>query len=566
MASLESQLAYEPQVLKFGTSGRRGLIIHLTQLEIYTNVTGELRYLQALPPSQGGVRKGDDFYYAYDLRPSSINYVENNRGGLCQAVEKALKDAGMNPINLGAIPTPALTYYALQKGKGSIMVTGSHIPFDRNGYKLNTSLGELLKKDEQPINESVAVARKELLAQPFAESLFDNQGMLKSRETALEPVIDDGKTAYFQRYIDFFKGETLQGFKLLVYQHSAVGRDFIVELFKALGADVLPIGRSDTFVPIDTEAIDQAQLDTLQALYDGTGQSFDAILSTDGDSDRPLLVAPDNGKLRFFSGDLLGMVVAEFLGSDAVVVPISTNDAIDIGPLANFTEPKTKIGSPYVIAGMQNSVAKGRSRVLGWEANGGFLTGSDIEYDGKVLPALPTRDAVLPLLSVLFASRKQNVSIPALFNKLPARFSRAAVIRNFPRANSLKIVARFSPTEIKGIYELSYEGDKRTNRFVDGDKVAEVDSAHTKAVDDIRAGLQSVFTSERGFGSIIRLNYTDGVRAIFDNGDVAHIRPSGNADELRIYSVANSQARADEICDLGIQEPNGLLRQLAKLV
>ncbi|KAJ6151727.1 hypothetical protein N7470_006855 [Penicillium chermesinum] len=185
MASLESQLAYEPQVLKFGTSGRRGLIIHLTQLEIYTNVTGELRYLQALPPSQGGVRKGDDFYYAYDLRPSSINYVENNRGGLCQAVEKALKDAGMNPINLGAIPTPALTYYALQKGKGSIMVTGSHIPFDRNGYKLNTSLGELLKKDEQPINESVAVARKELLAQPFAESLFDNQGMLKSRETAL---------------------------------------------------------------------------------------------------------------------------------------------------------------------------------------------------------------------------------------------------------------------------------------------------------------------------------------------------------------------------------------------
>jgi len=38
---------------------------------------------------------------------------------------------------------------------------------------------------------------------------------------------------------------------------------------------------------------------------------------------------------------------------------------------------------------------------------------------------------------------------------------------------------------------------------------------------------------------------TDGVRVLFDNGDVAHVRPSGNADELRIYTVADTQARAD---------------------
>jgi len=30
------------------------------------------------------------------------------------------------------------------------MVTGSHIPFDLNGYKLNTSVGELLKEHEGP--------------------------------------------------------------------------------------------------------------------------------------------------------------------------------------------------------------------------------------------------------------------------------------------------------------------------------------------------------------------------------------------------------------------------------
>ena len=44
---------------------------------------------------------------------------------------------------------------------------------------------------------------------------------------------------------------------------------------------------------------------------------------------------------------------------------------------------------------------------------------------------------------------------------------------------------------------------------------------------------------------------TDGIRVLFDNGDVAHVRPSGNADELRIYSVADTQIRADEIAGDG---------------
>jgi phosphomannomutase len=65
-----------------------------------------------------------------------------------------------------------------------------------------------------------------------------------------------------------------------------------------------------------------------------------------------------------------------------------------------------------------------------------------------------------------------------------------------------------------------------------------------------------------GFGRITRLDYTDGVRIQFDNGDVAHVRPSGNADELRIYAVADTQARADEITRMGVAEPDGILRRL----
>jgi phosphomannomutase len=67
-----------------------------------------------------------------------------------------------------------------------------------------------------------------------------------------------------------------------------------------------------------------------------------------------------------------------------------------------------------------------------------------------------------------------------------------------------------------------------------------------------------------GFGAVTRVDRTDGVRILFDNGDVAHVRPSGNADELRIYAVADTQARADAIVAMGIAEPDGILRRLER--
>ncbi|KAJ5119825.1 hypothetical protein N7448_010494 [Penicillium atrosanguineum] len=378
------------------------------------------------------------------------------------------------------------------------------------------------------------------------------------------PAVSEGKTAYIQRYLDFFEGLTLQGMKLLVYQHSAVGRDLMVELLQMLGADVTPAGRSETFVPIDTEAIDQDQLNTIQTICNRTGKTFDAVVSSDGDSDRPLLLAPEGDKLRFFSGDLLGMIVAEYLRADAVVVPISTNDGIDRGRLAHITEPKTKIGSPYVISGMQHAVSKGRHSVCGWEANGGFLTGSNIEHNSKILSALPTRDAVLPLLCALFAARNKHFTLPELFTTLPDRFSRAALIRNFPRPTSMKIMERYSPPETI-MQEILYETDE-TIAFDPNHATLQVTKLHAQQLGQLRQELHSIFSAEAGFSSISRINFTDGVRMIFANGDVAHIRPSGNADELRIYSVSSSQERVDAIICLGIAEPDGLLRRLERMV
>jgi phosphomannomutase len=544
--SLRSSLKYEPQLLNFGTSGRRGKVVDLAQLEIYVNALAELEYLQSLAPSQGGIIRGDKFFLAYDLRPSSTSFVPelNGRGEIAQAIVTAIGNAGMQEVNLGPIPTPALANYALSLGKGSIMVTGSHIPFDLNGYKTYSSRGELLKEQEAPINQQVRQVRERLYAQPAAESLFDEFGFLKSGHQALPPEHAEARTAYIERFLHFFKGGSLGGKRVMVYQHSAVGRDLLAEILEHLGAEVVKAGRSDTFVPIDTENIEASALAVIQELIDKAiarhGPLY-AVVSTDGDSDRPLILAADqaSSKVHFLGGDLVGMVVAEFLRADAVVVPISCNDAVDRGKLAKVVEPKTRIGSPFVIAGIEAALQKGKKLVCGWEPNGGFLTGSDLERNGATLKALLTRDSVLPILAALFASAESGLSLVDRFARLPKRFSRAALLKQFPTELALKIVARLSP--------LSPDPQEAELAY-------------------IRDLLEKFFTREMGFNMITHVDYTDGIRILFDNGDVAHVRPSGNADELRIYAVADAQERADAIVAMGVAEPDGILRSMEKFM
>jgi phosphomannomutase len=77
-----------------------------------------------------------------------------------------------------------------------------------------------------------------------------------------------------------------------------------------------------------------------------------------------------------------------------------------------------------------------------------------------------------------------------------------------------------------------------------------------------KATLSRFFTPALGFSDIVRINVLDGVRIYFNNGEVAHIRPSGNAPQLRIYANSDSQARADAIVELALREPDGILRQM----
>jgi phosphomannomutase len=550
--------------LAFGTSGLRGLVKDITDLEAYINVKAALRYLL----SSGDTHAGSTVVIAGDLRPSTDRIM--------RACAQAIVDSGCQVENAGKIPTPALVSRAISTRRAGVMVTGSHIPFDRNGIKINKSAGEVLKSDEPGISREVERVRIEEYSRTATTSAFDASGMLKSAPEL--PALDRAaEETYIRRYLSSFNSGGLSGLRVLVYQHSAVGRDILARILQELGAEVVTAGRSETFIPIDTENVTDEQLNRLEEFAvaaEAGGKPLHAIVSTDGDSDRPLVTAvlpaaevkPGGRRVRFLPGDLLGLVVAEYLSADAAAVPISANDAVERRLRERKVSlEKTPIGSPYVVSALDELRRDGKySRIVGWEANGGFLTGSDIALTKAKLAALPTRDSTLPILANLFAAASRGITLSALWDRLPARFGRAGLIDNFPVAVSQAVLANLIPTgdaievEFGGAQQVSdrSRADATPTPLAAGP--AE-DWRHRKAT------LSRFFTPALGFDDIVRINVLDGMRIYFNNGDVAHIRPSGNAPQLRIYANSDSQARADAIVELALREPDGILRQLERV-
>ncbi|TKJ33514.1 MAG: phosphomannomutase [Planctomycetes bacterium B3_Pla] len=471
--------------VKFGTSGARGLADDMTDFVCYVYTRGFLQHLESV----GEINKGGtEVAIAGDLRPSTDRIME--------AVRRAAAEMGYTPINCGKVPSPAAALYGIVNRVPAIMVTGSHIPADRNGIKFNKAAGEILKSDEAGIREQVV---------SLDESLFTDAKSFASPLDEQWPLSDAAGKMYVDRYLDVFPGDCLKGRRIGVYQHSAVGRDIILEIAKGLGAEAVALGRSDTFIPVDTEAI-RAEDVELAAKW-ATEDSYDAIISTDGDSDRPL-IADEKG--RWLRGDVAGILCAKYLAADSVSTPVSCNTAVEkSGYFRNVS--RTRIGSPYVIASMIEAVESGAKVAVGYEANGGFLTNSDIRLFGKTLRALPTRDAAILHLSIMLLAATEGKKLSELVADLPERYTASDRLKNFPQEDSKSILSMFD------------SGDEEKDR--------------ARAA-DVFGGL---------CGNCRGIDRTDGVRMTFDNDEVIHLRPSGNAPEFRCYTEAAAEDRAVEL-------------------
>lgn len=368
----------------------------------------------------------------------------------------------------------------MRRGVCAVMVTGSHIPEDRNGLKFYGPDGEITKTDEAAILSALAaVADADVVAsvQPTAEP--------------------DAIVRYRRRYSGTFASDILAGLRVAVYQQSSVARDLLVDLLGELGARPEAIGRSERFVPIDTEAHRPEDVAFIrEAMASGT---FDALVTTDGDADRPLVA---DGAGRIVRGDVLGLITARYLGVDAVVVPITAGSALERS--GGFEQVvRTRVGSPFVIAGMQRARLDGARTVVGFEANGGFLLGSDVTIDGAVLPALPTRDAMLPILATLAAARASRVALADLIAGLDVGEMASDRLPDTPSERSSSFLARLDD----GTF--------------------------------LRAFLSPIGVPQS-------VDRQDGIRIGLDGGGTIHFRASGNAPELRCYAEARTETEAQD--------------------
>lgn len=457
--------------IAFGTSGARGLVTDFTD-QVCAAFAQSFVCVMQRSFSFKRIAIG------IDNRPSSPQ--------MAAACAGVLESMGYSVDYYGVLPTPALAYQAMQDKVPAIMVTGSHIPFDRNGLKFYRPDGEISKEDEQAIL-----------------TVSDDLTGFVSALPATSSVASDN---YIQRYLDIYPLRMLAGKRIGIYEHSSAGRDLYHTVFTKLGAEVTSLERTNTFVPIDTEAVTEA--DQQKGLDWSKQYGFDAIFSTDGDGDRPL-IADEKG--QWLRGDIVGLLCAKALGIQSLAVPVSCNTAIEQAGIFSKVA-RTKIGSPYVIAAFADLTGS----VAGFEANGGFLLGSDVTVSGHVLKALPTRDALLPGLALLALAGEQPLS--ALTAALPQCYTASDRLQQVPTQWSKEFLAKaaLSPEEL----------------------------------------LTRLGQSSRKVKS---LDQTDGLRMQFVDGDIVHLRPSGNAPELRCYAESTEQAAAQELVQVVLNAVKGLL-------
>lgn len=462
----------------FGTSGLRGPATDFTDAVCIAYIIAFLRHIS----------RDFDFnevYVAADLRESSPRIAAS-----CVA---AIELSGKNAIWAGNVPTPALASYAMSRSAPAIMITGSHIPEAYNGIKFYRPDGEFLKDDEAPVRG-------------LAEELLDQA--IDGQPASMPAPLADVAEEYVNRSINSFGSDALTGLKIGIDLHSAVGRELLVRIFDGLGAEVLPFRRMERFVAVDTEALDPADLERSREFI--TEHGLVAVISTDGDGDRPLVI-DDQGKQ--VNGDILGILTARYLGAKTVVTPLSTTSALEESGWFEYIR-RTRIGSPYVVAEMACADVH---PVVGFEANGGFLLGDDVMLKSGLLRRLPTRDSVLPAVTVLAQAKEQGMRLSQMVATLPSRFMKADRVKEVPSDRAIPFL-----------------------------RAIETSRSFRSSFSPLIAAPESIST-------------VDGVRMAFANGDTVHFRQSGNAPEMRIYVETDSGEKTERIL-------SGLIAKLAETI
>ena len=207
---------------------------------------------------------------------------------LCDWICSAMVESGLNITNFGMASTPAMFMSTIVDGykfDGSIMITASHLPFNRNGFKFFTAEGGLEKENI-----------KDILA--FAES---------DEKTGLEngSIVDaEFMDTYSKILADKIRNATgedkpLAGFKIVVDAGNGAGGFYVDKVLKPLGADTTgscyldPDGSFPNHIP---NPEDKDAMKSITKAVEENNADFGIIFDTD--VDRAGAVLSDGSELN----------------------------------------------------------------------------------------------------------------------------------------------------------------------------------------------------------------------------------------------------------------------------
>ncbi len=357
---------------------------------------------------------------------------------LVNAVAAGLVAAGLEPVSLGVLPTPAVARAVRMEGAVlGVVVTASHNPAVDNGIKFFAGTGiKLTDADEAQIERLLpaeAVARKGDGPVNRPEAIAD---YMAAAGTLLPP----NALAGWRIVLDTANGAT------------SVTSPFVL---RSLGAEVIGIGDAPNGHNINAD-VGSEHPEKLSGKVRATGARLG--LAHDGDGDRCILC---DEKGVVLDGDevltllALHALKAGRLATNTLVVTLQSNLGVDtaVGAVGGRVV-RTAVGDRYVIERMLVTGAR-----LGGESSGHIIF-SDISPTGDgLVAALKVIEVMLatgrPLSELRTALRKfpqatRNVKVRAR-RELAACIALTTAIKSVEQKLGAqgRVLVRFSGTEAK---------------------------------------------------------------------------------------------------------------------
>jgi phosphoglucosamine mutase len=367
----------------FGTDGIRGLANR--------DLTAEL----ALDLSVAAAHVLGDVGAFEGHRPTAVVGRDPRASGefLSAAVVAGLASAGVDVLDVGVLPTPAVAFLTADLGADlGAVISASHNPMPDNGLKFLARGGHKLADE---LEDAIEGRLRESWERPIGATV----GRVRQDATIGERYVEHLLSTLPHR---------LDGLRVVVDTAHGAAYRVAPDVLRRAGAEVIAIGDRPDGLNIN-DGFGSTHLDPLRAAVREHGA--DAGVALDGDADRCLAV---DAAGEIVDGDqilavlALAMREAGRLPDDTAVVTVMTNLGFRLAMAREgVTVVETAVGDRYVLEAMKA---------------GGFSLGGEQSGHVIMLDHATTGDGTLTALQLLArvaATGKPLGELAAVMDRLP---------------------------------------------------------------------------------------------------------------------------------------------------